>query len=71
MILLIWLYATGLALLIGGVINAEIERSSRNDQGPLDRVADELPPTRNPEMPVKLGFTVSSPRFSLNLQGSA
>ena len=34
MILLVWLYATGLALLIGAVINAEIERSSRNDQGP-------------------------------------
>lgn len=56
MILLVWLYATGLALLIGAVINAEIERSSRNDQGPLDRVADELSPTRNPEMPVKSGF---------------
>jgi membrane protein len=34
MILLVWLYATGLALLIGAVINAEIERSSRSDQGP-------------------------------------
>ncbi|MGC1296803.1 MAG: YhjD/YihY/BrkB family envelope integrity protein [Alloacidobacterium sp.] len=34
MILLVWLYATGLALLIGAVINAEIERSSKNDQGP-------------------------------------
>ena len=33
MILLVWLYATGLALLIGAVINAEIERSSGNDQG--------------------------------------
>jgi uncharacterized BrkB/YihY/UPF0761 family membrane protein len=32
MILLVWLYATGLALLIGAVINAEIERSSRNDK---------------------------------------
>ena len=33
MILLVWLYATALALLIGAMINAEIERSSRNDQG--------------------------------------
>ena len=33
MILLVWLYVTGLALIIGGVINAEIERSSRNNQG--------------------------------------
>jgi membrane protein len=31
MILLVWLYATALALLIGAEINAEIERSSRND----------------------------------------
>ena len=35
MILLVWLYATGLALLIGAEINAEIERSSRNDEGVL------------------------------------
>jgi membrane protein len=34
MILLVWLYATGLSCLIGGEINAEIERSSRNDDGP-------------------------------------
>lgn len=30
MILLVWLYATALALLVGAQINAEIERSSRN-----------------------------------------
>lgn len=35
MILLVWLYATGLACLIGAEINAEIERSSRNDEGVL------------------------------------
>ncbi|HEX8894546.1 MAG TPA: YihY/virulence factor BrkB family protein [Terriglobales bacterium] len=33
MILLVWLYATGLACLIGAEINAEIERSSRKDEG--------------------------------------
>jgi membrane protein len=33
MILLVWLYATALALLIGAEINAEIERSSRNHEG--------------------------------------
>ena len=35
MILLVWLYASGLACLIGAEINAEIERSSRNDEGIL------------------------------------
>ena len=35
MILLVWLYATGLAWYIGAEINAEIERSSRNDEGIL------------------------------------
>ena len=35
MILLVWLYATGLACLIGAEINAEIERSSRHDEGHL------------------------------------
>ena len=33
MILLVWLYATGLAYLIGAEINAEIERASTNDEG--------------------------------------
>jgi membrane protein len=35
MILLVWLYATALACLIGAEINAEIERSSRHNEGPL------------------------------------
>jgi membrane protein len=35
MILLVWLYTTGLALFIGAEINAEIERSSRHDEAIL------------------------------------
>jgi membrane protein len=35
MILLVWLYTTALACLVGAEINAEIERSSRHDEGPL------------------------------------
>jgi membrane protein len=40
MILLVWLYATWLAFLIGAEINAEIERSSRNVGGNLPKTTE-------------------------------